>query len=883
MAEFVKEPNLPQPTAYTGASQGVSPARSNERMGDLFKGLGKLVGDTSTFLDERNKSKIEEELYSGIDAIRGAQGVDAAAQDAASTQIIPDTSNTPSGGVATPAAVDTAVSEIARLNAAYKDGKIGDSQYWAKTEALTRQVRARYPGYREEIDKKVSQITGTTPANALRRSLLEDLEKAARAQSGAADKFDTFVKQNLEHISPETRKKILSGERSEEFKASVINEVGDSQLNNQLVKKEKDQLDLEAKRGTVTAERAEAVAISEANQYVMRSINAGVSGAGGGELMKRITTLGVDAAAGKPLKPEEITAVRGQFALLKNQLKTGVLDILQKPLNGNTTNSYSTLIRDKGKLDGITTQALARLESMEQLLINGEFGAFAANANAIKASENAKTREILESNEFFRTFNSAKDIVGREAIGVWLNSPQGMTGLSEISKVLNDLSLSKNLTGQKKLDESLQTIIDAAPKNAQGKPILDPKGVREYLNTTQRLLSSDKLTGDGFRNLVQSTFSDEGSSVVGKFQESQRAKVFAQLTSPEVTARMVKEKASDPKSWETYKAWSLRNFYSVNKQGIDTLNAEPLKDIGVNLAVDDNGRLRLIDTNPSGYRKDQMPGDAMIRGPRIAQVQGQIDRFNQGLDSLDPILKADGVKVKDGLGAVYKQMGLAVEDKESGNADSPKSKSSSLGNMIQLTSFTQDDNTVTGLRDRDLLSLEGEATYLDLDGPAAKEVAQASGAYKPILNIIGRAEAPRGYNQIFGRGREAPLTEMTISEVYDLQRRMLRSGSESSAVGRYQFLRDTLKETVAVLGLDPDTVKMTPEIQDQLATALVGKHLKAYKAGRIDKDTLADRLADKWAGLPLANGQSRYKGVGNNNATVSRQAVLDAIDELAFQ
>jgi muramidase (phage lysozyme) len=162
-------------------------------------------------------------------------------------------------------------------------------------------------------------------------------------------------------------------------------------------------------------------------------------------------------------------------------------------------------------------------------------------------------------------------------------------------------------------------------------------------------------------------------------------------------------------------------------------------------------------------------------------------------------------------------------------------------------------------------------------------MAQASGAYKPILNIIGRAEAPRGYNQIFGRGREAPLTEMTISEVYDLQRRMLRSGSESSAVGRYQFLRDTLKETVAVLGLDPDTTKMTPEIQDQLATGLVGKHLRAYKAGKIDRETLADRLADKWAGLPLANGQSRYKGVGSNNATVSRQAVLDAIDELALQ
>lgn len=84
-----------------------------------------------------------------------------------------------------------------------------------------------------------------------------------------------------------------------------------------------------------------------------------------------------------------------------------------------------------------------------------------------------------------------------------------------------------------------------------------------------------------------------------------------------------------------------------------------------------------------------------------------------------------------------------------------------------------------------------------------------------LLDFIGQLESSDNYNAIYGGG-EKPLTKMTVREVQKLQQKMVDEGRESSAVGRYQFLRGTLKETVAKLGIDKNTV-FDEKLQDHLA------------------------------------------------------------------
>lgn len=726
MAEFVKSPNSPQPTSYVGYSQGVSAPKGDDSLETLFKGVGNLLNQGVKAVDEGIQTKIDNELYAGIDAIRGAQGVDAAVQDAKTTQLIPDdpNSSSASGGVKTPAAVDSATSEIARLNAAYKDGKIGDSQYWAKTEALVRQVRARYPGYREEIDKKVSSITGSTPANALRRSLLEDLTNAQNKEASKIDKFDTFMKSNLDSLSPETRKRWAAGDRSPTFQASAYDEVGTNKLQDAEVSREKSRIELAEKKGTLQQHDAVRVMTNDVNQYVNRTLNAGISAAGGSGLLQRITQLQKDASTGKAPSPEELTQIRSQFALLKSQLASGIDTLVTKP--GESGNSYSSLIRDKSQVDAAKKQAMSQVENLEQLLTSGDFGLFAVNANAIKASTDSVTRKLLESNDFLRKLNGARDILGKEGMGVWLNSQAGMTGLSEVSKAINDLNLSESVLGQGNGVDQLKRLTDQATR--------DPAAYRNYLDTHSKVLGDAKTPVQAVQGIGKTFYSSGDTAFINRFQESQRGKVFAKMTTPEITQNMIKLKGSDPTSWENYRNWAGTNFYAINKQAIDTLATNPGKEFGVAITVDETGRLRLYDSNPGGAPKMQggfrdTLGASMVRQPLVQRLQSQIDQFNSGLSALEPILKADNLDIKNELRSVYKQMGLAIEgDKESGNGEAPEVTKTSL--MGQAT-FKNIANTIQ-LDDND-------DSLIDLDAQAvrrSRNTGQADPNWKASGNVV---------------------------------------------------------------------------------------------------------------------------------------------------
>ena len=69
---------------------------------------------------------------------------------------------------------------------------------------------------------------------------------------------------------------------------------------------------------------------------------------------------------------------------------------------------------------------------------------------------------------------------------------------------------------------------------------------------------------------------------------------------------------------------------------------------------------------------------------------------------------------------------------------------------------------------------------------------------------------------------EAQITNMTLDEIFYKQNIYKRGLSFQEhldsgglhAVGRYQFIGDTLQDEVRRMGLDTKTTKFTPEIQD---------------------------------------------------------------------
>ena len=142
--------------------------------------------------------------------------------------------------------------------------------------------------------------------------------------------------------------------------------------------------------------------------------------------------------------------------------------------------------------------------------------------------------------------------------------------------------------------------------------------------------------------------------------------------------------------------------------------------------------------------------------------------------------------------------------------------------------------------------------------------------YRPLLDLIGLTEGTDkgdGYNETLAYGAltggDVNLVGMTLDQIDALQTKMLRHPKnkwKSSAVGRYQIVRTTLRTIRETLKLD-GTRLYDRDMQDRLACYLLGvRGIDKYLAGRLSEDTMLENLAKEWASLPTPAGKGYYGG-----------------------
>jgi muramidase (phage lysozyme) len=155
-----------------------------------------------------------------------------------------------------------------------------------------------------------------------------------------------------------------------------------------------------------------------------------------------------------------------------------------------------------------------------------------------------------------------------------------------------------------------------------------------------------------------------------------------------------------------------------------------------------------------------------------------------------------------------------------------------------------------------------------------------------ILNLIGNTEGTdrgRGYNEslAYGSFTNGPvdLVTMSLDEIDILQTRMLnhpKNSMNSSALGRYQILRTTLRSLRRELGLEGDEL-FDVEMQDRLGIALLDRRgYSQWKAGRMSDRTFQANLSLEWASLtnPIT-GRGSYLGQNAGTKLSLQQEALD--------
>jgi len=166
-----------------------------------------------------------------------------------------------------------------------------------------------------------------------------------------------------------------------------------------------------------------------------------------------------------------------------------------------------------------------------------------------------------------------------------------------------------------------------------------------------------------------------------------------------------------------------------------------------------------------------------------------------------------------------------------------------------------------------------------IDMATAKETS----AFGAFMNEIIGVESGGNYNAFHGNGNNSRVrfTDMTIQQVLDWQKNgdWKRLGAGSSAVGKYQFIEGTLRETVRASGIDPNA-KFTPAVQDKLIMhrLFTTRKMQDYLEGKISDEEMVDQhLATEFAGLKKTDGRGVYDGDGLNKASLSARRTIAAL------
>lgn len=868
VTQDVQPQNINTPD-YLNLSRGTDKAKAiaDTSVGDIFKDLGNILPAAAKAAYNEIDQKISRGLQDQVNHVRNIFGVDdavvAAAKDQPITGSKGDANNSlfePAfkAGRGTPAGVARLGNTMSNLQDAYQQGKLSETYYNARLMQIVKEAKAANPGFEEAVDQHIKQITGIDPANALRKSIQNDLDMAERARQSAMSKEEAYVKQNQEYLTRETFEKINSGDRSPKTMAQANLEIFNRLSHKTEVDAALKDLELTDKNDKQFQTKATRTAGMALDQYVnteffqMSDATAGSSG-----ILVKIRNHDVS----KPWTTQELDELRGSWNMVKQEFTVNIDAILSRQEFSGMDASAKKAARDA---------AIARVEVIENALTNKEFGILASNENYVKAMNTADGRKLLENSDWFRknaaigNFPGGREFLNMMAMrtdGAWMQ--KGIQAARDLER-LNLATRTKSLGG------IIGDRMELARKQAnEGSP-------EAYTRTIQDAATGliNAPTGGVAENYAESIYGPDNAGFWGKIDPASKPRVYAMLTSPEATKKMIEVGKSNPELYESYQKFAVDGFNNLFRTKIQNISTEARwANSPIKIEWDDkNGKF--VPSYLPGQRQAVMGGTAKGAYDSLDQ---QINEVNRAITTLGPILDGGKTDTKRVLMDIFEANGWKNGVKDPGLVQR-------LGDAISGF-FKSDDKKVEG--DSGKWQYAGmpegksvKSDYTPSQGPKISlenKNPDFGDKSSKIKAVIRQAEASGDYNAVFGSKNKIGLTKMSLDEVMDLQKQMRASGSPSTAVGGYQFLNRTLADLKAQLKLS-GAETFDENLQEKLADALLHKRgFGKYLNGEMGHKELVDRLAQEWAGLPNTKGKSHYDGDGLNRSTVKLRSVLDAL------
>lgn len=622
----INDPNYLSYSHTPGRPQSVEGDKS---MGELFKGLGEVIGTGSKGIDTAIQANLRETIEAKVDPIRNAHGADLLASEApavagtgargARYESVAGTGLTDDLDMdAVPGTVKARMSGLARYKEAYLAGELSNTHYYAELNAVSKEMKSQYPAYSEQIDHMLHSITGVIPANALRSSVLNDMNSMAAAAGKARNEDRQYFEKHFDEIQL-----VRPGTTLDEFIAN--RKTFEPYVGRLRSLKTADEYE---KYGADRSERnAERLATNSANRIVATSLMSAynASGTSAARLREQIMS-----AVNKAPDAAAIDEMIASVTKLELATRQAIQDDFRKPGFGgaNSPDSYASFLTKSGKDKTIEEQAMKPILDLKQALINKDYGVAFRIANQLKI-QNSHDDALLEKiDPRTRVIGSMRRIWGDQAANTAIMNSGILGELNNqyFERFFGQVTDTQNPNPPKSVYEFLQIRKEK-----------DGTAPAELVRGAPKALISVIQGQDNAKaeRAVQSLYSDP--RFFAGLNARDRERMLQELAAESTTKRIAQLK---PESQEQYRKFVERAWSSVFQQaGNDFQTA--VTDKKYNWEFDDKKfQFRVTDLNPLNVNPGSKVGGLSAAQPaEIANTNRFTTRLNEGLKVLAPVLK----------------------------------------------------------------------------------------------------------------------------------------------------------------------------------------------------------------------------------------------------
>lgn len=662
---------------YLNMSRPISGMEGNKKWELGLKGAANLLEGGVRAADTIIKDSIDKQVYAEVDAERGAYtqaledttvpvgrvpGQPQRTMNARELESYTPLDLLPNNPQQLPSDLRGLPRTIGSLHGGFANGKISNTYYYGRLNSIAKDLRSRYPGYREYIDKQIAEVTGVNPANAYLGSLRDDLNQYLSKSRDSQDKTLAMIDKYIGIPgAPQIRQMYMQGQMDEQGVRQWVHnrEVWDDFYKFQQARHTYNQ----NQRTEASHSAREMVSYKSSTEIAAHMDTMQVTLAG-----QKVNLL--EYINQKPPNAEEARVIALELKSQREIMRRRLQNEFNKPLpNGRRA------IDDAGGPDAVNKiidEHLKTYDNFVDLMVNEQYGAAYQSAQRAKGLINDQTLRALQDKK-----------IGPPL--VMMNILKQNAGEPFVAQYYRNLLTNGFNADFKNYIEALEIPIMAQPTlgpNGTGTPITGndqltrandtgiatPEMVKVIVDRLASIPNSD-IPDPTKVKIARAAFSAGNANFISRINEDKveiidgrrvvtpgRIAVFEQLTSPEMTREMRRLGLKDPSLWNEYTTWVGNTFGNeLFRREINNLKTyQRMPGVTITYRSSDAGAPqfgvifqedRAAGARPAGGGGPANPIMGMNPAAK-AEIEASVAKLNRGLATTSQVFKEDNSNIE---------------------------------------------------------------------------------------------------------------------------------------------------------------------------------------------------------------------------------------------